>query len=76
MIQPHQRGGQTGKGQLYYTAHLKTYLPVEKVAPLNRGVIISRDYRLADCGLPQDDRTIANNATGHARRSPRPRSAT
>ncbi len=37
---------------MYYTAHLKTYLPVEQIEPLNRGVIVSREYRLADCGLP------------------------
>lgn len=42
--------GQTGAGQLYYTAHLKTYLPVADVQPLSRGFTVSRDYRLADCG--------------------------
>lgn len=41
-----------GKGPLYYTVQLQTYQPVEQVAPLNRGVIVSREYRLADCGLP------------------------
>jgi uncharacterized protein YfaS (alpha-2-macroglobulin family) len=50
LIQRTKSGDQTGKGQLYYTAHLKTYLPVEKVAPLNRGVVVSREYRLAECG--------------------------
>jgi uncharacterized protein YfaS (alpha-2-macroglobulin family) len=44
-------GDQTGKGQLYYTTHLKTYQPVEDVKPLSRGVTINREYRLADCGL-------------------------
>jgi uncharacterized protein YfaS (alpha-2-macroglobulin family) len=43
-------GDQTGKGQLYYTVYLKAYLPVEKVEPLNRGVIVGREYRLAECG--------------------------
>ncbi len=43
-------GDQTGKGQLYYTAHLKSYQPVEQVEPLDRGVSVSREYRLADCG--------------------------
>ncbi len=55
--------GETGKGQLYYTAHLKTYLPVEKVAPLNRGVSVSREYRLADCGLT-DSRQTCPTITG------------
>ena len=50
-------GDQTGKGQLYYTTHLKTYQPVEDVEPLSRGVTIRREYRLADCGQtdPQAD---------------------
>ncbi|PKO23003.1 MAG: hypothetical protein CVU38_06420 [Chloroflexi bacterium HGW-Chloroflexi-1] len=52
LIQRTRSGDETGKGQLYYTAHLKTYLPVEQIEPLNRGVIVSREYRLADCGLP------------------------
>jgi hypothetical protein len=45
-------GSQSGKGQLYYTTYLKTYLPVEEVRALNRGVSVRREYRLADCGLP------------------------
>ncbi len=45
--------GQDGeRGQLYYTLQLKSYQPVEKVGPLNRGVVISREYRLAECGQP------------------------
>jgi uncharacterized protein YfaS (alpha-2-macroglobulin family) len=33
-----------GEGRLYYTAHLKVYLPVEEIEPLNRGIIVSRRY--------------------------------
>ncbi len=33
-----------GPGNLYYTAHLNVSLPVDKVEPLDRGIIISRDY--------------------------------
>ena len=51
LIQRGQAADQTGKGQLYYTTHLKTYEPVAQVEPLDRGVIVSREYRLADCGL-------------------------
>ncbi|MCX7669815.1 MAG: alpha-2-macroglobulin, partial [Anaerolineae bacterium] len=40
------------RGQLYYTVQLKTYRPVEQIGPLNRGIVISREYRLADCGQP------------------------
>ena len=38
VIQRGQSADQTGKGQLYYTTHLKTYQPVEQVEPLDRGV--------------------------------------
>ncbi len=40
--------GQAEKGALYYSAALKYYLPVEQVSPLNRGVIVMRQYTLAD----------------------------
>jgi uncharacterized protein YfaS (alpha-2-macroglobulin family) len=43
-----------GPGRLYYTAHLKVYLPVEEIEPLNRGVIVSRQYTRADC-VPTED---------------------
>ena len=33
-----------GPGRLYYTAHLKVYLPVEEIEPLNRGIIVHRQY--------------------------------
>jgi uncharacterized protein YfaS (alpha-2-macroglobulin family) len=44
-------GSQTGDGKMYYTAHMKTYLPVPDIQPANRGFAVSREYRLADCGL-------------------------
>jgi len=37
-----------GEGNLYYTAHLRAYLPVSEVQPLDRGVIVRRTYTLAD----------------------------
>ncbi len=37
-----------GPGVLYYTAHLKAYVPVENVQPLNRGLIVSRSYYRLD----------------------------
>ncbi len=40
------------RGQLYYALWLQTYQPVEQIAPRQRGILISREYRLADCGLP------------------------
>ena len=33
-----------GSGNLYYTAHLNVYLPVDQIQPLDRGIIISREY--------------------------------
>jgi len=33
-----------GPGNLYYTAHLEVYLPVDQIQPLDRGIIISREY--------------------------------
>jgi len=45
------QGGQSGEGQLYYTAYLRTYLPVERVQALDRGIMVSRQYsRLEDDG--------------------------
>ncbi|MBN1180281.1 MAG: Ig-like domain-containing protein [Anaerolineae bacterium] len=38
-----------GAGQLYYTAHLRAYLPVEEVRALNRGIVIGRSYEMAEC---------------------------
>jgi uncharacterized protein YfaS (alpha-2-macroglobulin family) len=38
-----------GPGRLYYTAHLRVYLPVEEIDPVNRGIIVYRQYRHADC---------------------------
>ena len=38
-----------GEGRLYYTAHLNVYLPVEDIEPLDRGIIVSRQYVSADC---------------------------
>jgi len=38
-----------GPGVLYYTAHLRAYLPVPQVKALDRGVIVQRRYTLASC---------------------------
>jgi hypothetical protein len=42
-------GRGSGEGRLYYTAHLKVYLPVEEIEPLNRGIIVSRRYTDPAC---------------------------
>ncbi|MCJ7737204.1 MAG: alpha-2-macroglobulin, partial [Anaerolineae bacterium] len=38
-----------GSGRLYYTAHLEIYLPAEEVEPLNRGIIVTRQYHEPTC---------------------------
>jgi hypothetical protein len=38
-----------GPGRLYYTAHLKVFLPVEQLRPAERGIIVQRRYSLASC---------------------------
>ena len=38
-----------GPGRLYYTAHLKVFLPVEDQPAVDRGITIQRRYSLADC---------------------------
>jgi uncharacterized protein YfaS (alpha-2-macroglobulin family) len=40
--------GQAGTGRLYYSMYLRYYLPVQEVKALSRGVIVSRQYVLAD----------------------------
>jgi alpha-2-macroglobulin len=39
-------GRSEGNGVLYYTAHLRAFLPVPEVEALNRGIIIERRYTL------------------------------
>jgi hypothetical protein len=38
-----------GPGRLYYTAHLRAFLPVEQLPALDRGFAITRRYVAADC---------------------------
>jgi uncharacterized protein YfaS (alpha-2-macroglobulin family) len=42
-------GRDEGSGRLYYSLYLRTFKPVEEVTALNRGIIVSRRYTLADC---------------------------
>ncbi len=42
-----------GAGNLYYTAHMNVWLPVDQVQPLDQGLIVSRSYyRLDDLQTP------------------------
>jgi hypothetical protein len=38
-----------GPGRLYYTAHLKAYLPVPSIKAADRGIVVQRRYTLASC---------------------------
>ena len=42
-------GRTEGTGRLYYSMYLRYFKPVEEVTALNRGIIVSRKYTLADC---------------------------
>ncbi|MEN9934619.1 MAG: hypothetical protein RLZZ387_1198 [Chloroflexota bacterium] len=46
---PLQVGRGDGPGRLYYTAHLRAFLPVADVKALDRGVAVTRRYVAADC---------------------------
>lgn len=43
-----------GEGRLYYTAHLRAYLPADTAPAINRGIVIARKYELADCAPTAD----------------------
>ncbi len=42
-------GRSAGAGELYYAAHLRAFLPVEQIKPLDRGIIVRRRYTDAAC---------------------------
>lgn len=39
--------GEGSQGKLYYAAYLEYFKPVEEIRPVDRGIIVSRQYRLA-----------------------------
>jgi len=48
-----------GNGRLYYSSHLKVYLPVDEIEPAERGIIVSRRYTLESCLAEQaEDKSI------------------
>ena len=40
-----------GTGRLYYTAHLTSYIPVEQIDALQRGIIVQRQYVSSSCPI-------------------------
>ncbi|MGH2592657.1 MAG: alpha-2-macroglobulin family protein, partial [Anaerolineae bacterium] len=55
-IEMNAAGQQTGAGKLYYTAHLETFVPVEEVKSLARGISVARQYFNANdaCFKPRE----------------------
>ena len=54
-----------GSGQLYYSAYLNYYLPADAIAPLNRGIVLGRQYFAVDVAtLQPTDRLIESAAVG------------
>jgi uncharacterized protein YfaS (alpha-2-macroglobulin family) len=49
-----------GNGVLYYTAHLKAYLPVPEVQPVNRGFILERRYTLPGSADPVTEARVGD----------------
>jgi len=48
-------GRGAGEGRLYYTAHLRVYLPVEEIDPANRGIMVYRQYSDAACDPAEEE---------------------
>ncbi|UCF10030.1 MAG: alpha-2-macroglobulin, partial [Candidatus Bipolaricaulota bacterium] len=53
-----------GPGRLYYTAHVEAYLPVEEVEPLDRGIIVQRQYVSASCARGESCESLEEAAVG------------
>ena len=57
-----------GNGRLYYSAHLKVFLPVEEIEPAERGIIVSRRYTLESCLAEKtSDRSVVCNEVREAK---------
>jgi hypothetical protein len=59
-------GSQTGAGQLYYTTYLHYYLPAASLQPLDRGIVVAREYRLIDpvTGKAQPGQPLTDTEVG------------
>ncbi len=61
-------GRTDGNGRLYYTSHLEVYLPVEEIEPAERGIIVSRSYKLESCLAEQlKDKSVVCNEVREAK---------
>lgn len=50
-------------GNLYYGAYLTTYRPVEEVEPLDRGIVVSRQYSLQGSDQPLSEAEVGDFIT-------------
>ncbi len=62
-IQRSTSGNQTGAGQLYYAAHLESFLPADKIQPLDRGIVVSREYQADACVSAATANTASTSAS-------------
>lgn len=53
-------GRTDGPGVLYYTAHLRAFLPVPEVEPLNRGMIVDRRYVIPGTDTPVTEARVGD----------------
>ncbi|MCK5247334.1 alpha-2-macroglobulin, partial [Candidatus Bipolaricaulota bacterium] len=53
-----------GSGRLYYTAHLESYIPVEEIDALQRGIIVQRQYVSSTCALGETCSELDTVSTG------------
>jgi len=53
-----------GSGRLYYTAHLESYIPVEEIDALQRGIIVQRQYVSSGCALGETCGELDTVSTG------------
>jgi uncharacterized protein YfaS (alpha-2-macroglobulin family) len=56
-------GSQAGQGQLYYTTHLEYFLPATELEPMDRGIVVAREYRVVD---PITGKTISQRGNSEA----------
>jgi uncharacterized protein YfaS (alpha-2-macroglobulin family) len=58
-------GRTDGNGVLYYTAHLRAFLPVPEVEPLNRGIILERHYTMPGTDKPVTEAKVGDLVQVH-----------
>ncbi len=54
-------GRTDGTGVLYYTAHLRVFLPVPQIEPLDRGIIVERHYTMPGSNTPITSAQVGDN---------------